>query len=78
MLGAEILIKSSLLYTSSPSIQENFLQSAIISIKLNHVPITRAVTYCPDKHKITPTQYEQLFHSLSHYYKVDGDLNAKN
>uniref|UniRef100_A0A2S2QVE3 RNA-directed DNA polymerase from mobile element jockey n=1 Tax=Sipha flava TaxID=143950 RepID=A0A2S2QVE3_9HEMI len=45
--GAAIIIKPSLLYTTIPNIQENYLQAAILSIKLNHIPITIAATYCP-------------------------------
>ena len=76
--GAAIIIKSSLLYTPCPSIQENYLQSAILTIKLNHIPITIAATYFPPKHKITQIQYEHFFKSLGHYFIVGGDLNAKN
>jgi exonuclease III len=40
--GAAIIIKSSLPYTTFSSIQENYLQAATLSIKLNHIPITIA------------------------------------
>jgi hypothetical protein len=76
--GAAIIIKSSLLYTTFSNIQENYLQAAILSIKLNHIPITITATYCPPKHKITPQQYENFFNYLGHYFIVGGDLNAKN
>lgn len=76
--GAAIIIKSSLLYTPCQSIQENYLQSAILTIKLNHIPVTIAATYFPPKHKITLIQYEHFFNSLGHYFIVGGDLNAKN
>jgi len=76
--GAAIIIKSSLLYSTLPSRQENYLQAATLSIKLNHIPITIAATYCPPKHKITPQQYENFFNYLGHYFIVGGDLNAKN
>jgi hypothetical protein len=76
--GTAISIKSSHLFTPCLSIQENFIQAAILSIKLNHTPITIAATYCPPKHKITPLQYENFFYSLGHYFIVGGDLNTKN
>lgn len=59
--GAAIIIKSSLLYTTFPRIQENYLLAAILSIKLNHIPITIAATYFSPKHKITLQQYEHFF-----------------
>lgn len=76
--GAAIIIKSSLLYTPCQSIQENYLQSAILTIKLNHIPVTIAAAYFPPKHKITLIQYEHFFNSLGHYFIVGGDFNAKN
>lgn len=65
-------------YLPPVGVQENFLQAAILSIKLNHTPITFAATYCLPKYKITPLQYENFFNSLGHYFIVGGGLNAKN
>lgn len=48
-----------------------------MTLKLNHTLITIAA-YCPPKHKITPMQFENVFNSLGHYFKVGDDLNAKN
>lgn len=45
--GAAIIIKSSLLYTLCSSVQENYLQAAVLTIKLNHILITIATTYFP-------------------------------
>lgn len=59
--GAAIIIKSSLLYTPCPNIQEDYVQAAILTIKLNHIPITIAAVYFPPKHKITLLQYEHFF-----------------
>lgn len=73
--GATVLIKSSILFTPCPSIQENFLQAVILTVKLNQTQITIAATYCPLKHKLTPIQYENIFHSLGHYFIVGGELN---
>jgi len=52
--GATIIIRSSLQFTAALSINNDFLQEAIVNIDLNHVPITIAAAYCPSKHKITP------------------------
>lgn len=63
---------------SCPPINNDFLQAAIVNINLNHVPITVAASYCPPKHKITPSQFDSFFNSLGRYFIVGGDLNAKN
>ncbi|KAL4119930.1 hypothetical protein QTP88_012684 [Uroleucon formosanum] len=60
------------------SINEDFLQAAAINIKLNHVPITIVASYCPPKHKITQTQFENFFNDLNQYFIIGGDLNAKH
>lgn len=58
--GAEIIIKYSLLYTPFSCVQENYIQAAILTIKLNHILVTIAATYFPSKHKITLIQYEHF------------------
>jgi len=42
------------------------------------VPITIKASYCPPKHKITQTHFENFFNSLSQYFINGGDLNAKH
>lgn len=74
--GAAILIRSPIQFTPLPSINEDFLQAAAINIKLNHVPITLVASYCPPKHKITQTQFENFFNGVSQYFIVGGDLTA--
>ena len=76
--GAAIIIKSSLQFQQEPPIQEDYIQAAIIKLTIKHTPITIASVYCPPKHKINITQYEQFFTTLGHYFIVGGDLNAKN
>jgi len=76
--GAAIIIRSSLQFTAAPSVNNDFLQAAIVHINLNHVLITVVAAYCPPKHKITPQQFDSFFNSLGHYFIVGGDLNAKN
>lgn len=73
-----IIIKSSLLYTSCPSVQEDYLQAAILTIKVNHIPITIVAAYFPPKHIIILIQYEHFFNSIGHYFIVGRDLNANN
>lgn len=76
--GAAIIIRSSLQFTPAPSVNDNFLQAAIVNINLNHVPISVVAAYCPPKYKITPAQFESFFNSLGYHFIVGGDLNAKN
>ncbi|VVC44186.1 Endonuclease/exonuclease/phosphatase,Reverse transcriptase domain [Cinara cedri] len=76
--GAAIFIRSSIQFTPLPSINEDFLQAVAINIKLNHTPITMVASYCPPKHKITQTQFENFFNSLGQYFVIEGDLNAKH
>ena len=76
--GAAIIIRSSLLFNPYLSVQENYLQGAILTIKLNHTPVTIAVTYFPPRHKIILNQYEHFFNSLGHYFIIGCDLNTKN
>lgn len=76
--GAAIIIKSSLQFHQEPPIQEDYIQAAIIKLIIKHTLITIASVYCPPKHKINPTQYEQFFTALGHYFIVREDLNAKN
>ncbi|KAF0707613.1 Uncharacterized protein FWK35_00035033, partial [Aphis craccivora] len=76
--GAAILIRSPIQFTPLPSINEDFLQAAAINIKLNHVPITIVASYCPPRHKITQTQFENFFNDFSQYFIIGGDLNAKH
>ncbi|VVC31138.1 Endonuclease/exonuclease/phosphatase [Cinara cedri] len=76
--GAAILIRSPIQFTPLPSINEDFLQAVAINIKLNHTPITMVASYCPPKHKITQTQFENFFNSFGQYFVIGGDLNAKH
>ncbi|VVC34750.1 Endonuclease/exonuclease/phosphatase [Cinara cedri] len=68
--GAGIIIRSSLQFQQEPPIQEDYIQAAVIKLIIKHIPITIASVYCPPKHKINLTQYEQFFIALGHYFIV--------
>jgi hypothetical protein len=59
------IIKSSLKFTPCPTVNENYIQAAIINIKLKQVPISIAAMYCPPNYKISPTQYNAFFNFLN-------------
>jgi len=42
------------------------------------VPITVVASYCPPKHKITQSQFENFFNSLGQFFIIGGDLNTKH
>jgi hypothetical protein len=55
--GSVILIKSSLQFNTCPTINKDFLQTAIITLKIIHISISTAATYCPPKRQISTLQY---------------------
>jgi len=76
--GAAVLVKSSIRYETLPEICEPHLQAAGIKIKCNNINIAIYSIYCPPRHSITCTEYEDFFKNLGSRFLVVGDFNAKH
>lgn len=76
--GTAIIIKSFIPFSILEEIQEQSLQSTIISVKLNESSITIAAVYFPPRFNLKQQDFEQYFNKFGTKFIVGGDFNSKH
>lgn len=76
--GTAIIIKNSIKHYEQPKYRKEHLQSTSIIIEDWFGPLTIAAVYCPPKHSITKSQFEEFFQTLGNKFIIGGDYNSKH
>ena len=76
--GTAILIKSTTAYYELLQQAEAEIQATRIKVKGPIYGITIAAVYCPPKHNLKATTFENFFRTLGPNFLVGGDFNSKN
>lgn len=76
--GTAILIKSNIKHHELPKYEKDYLQATNIEIKDSKGPVTISAVYCPPKHNIRKTEFQDFFRSLKTRFITGGDYNAKH
>lgn len=76
--GTAILIRSNLRHYESAKFQTEKIQSTAVVIEDWNGPITIAAVYCPPRHSISETEFEDFFRSLGRRFVAGGATLMQN
>lgn len=70
------VIKSTLSFSPLQNFTREYLQSYAVTVKLNNITI--ASIYCPPRHNISASQFNDYFSTINSNFIIGGDINAKH
>lgn len=76
--GSAILVKNKIKHYQSASFSKEYLQATSVVVLDWTSEITISALYCPPKHKVKQTHFEEYFNSLGSRFIAGGDYNAKH
>ncbi|CAG9122199.1 unnamed protein product [Plutella xylostella] len=76
--GTAVIIRSNLKHNLLPEYRTPHIQATSIAVYDKQGALAISSIYCPPKHKITATKFNNFFGTLGGRYIVGGDWNAKN
>ncbi|KAL4084132.1 hypothetical protein QTP88_027967 [Uroleucon formosanum] len=76
--GVAIFVKSTIHFQPLPNYCHDHIQSCMILIKLNSIPITIGAFYSPPRHNITNIIFTDFFNIVKNNFIIGGDFNAKH
>lgn len=76
--GTAILVRRNIKHFVREKFKQEHLQATSIEIWCWGSPLTLASVYCPPKHKIKNSMFEDFFETLGQKFIAAGDFNAKH
>uniref|UniRef100_A0A6M2DME9 Putative rna-directed dna polymerase from mobile element jockey n=1 Tax=Xenopsylla cheopis TaxID=163159 RepID=A0A6M2DME9_XENCH len=76
--GSAIIIRSAIKHCEFQSFSEEYLQASSVIVENPVKNFVIAAIYCPPRHKITSTEFDNFFHLLGPKFIIGGDFNAKH